>query len=161
MRELDRYLLTEIEAHLVSVLEEIVALSAKGKCAAVTKAARAGLTYAKSAQQIAKNPAKRGAMSAELQRAVKLYTDFHGEKPRILSHVKFSKIPKNILQVGKCVGIMYRAKRDGKTLNFLHQFAAHAGPILAATADGRQLLLIGGNYVFTEDGITDVRIEKR
>lgn len=169
MHKLDAYLLGEIQSHVADSLAQIIELAdgdaraCKGKADKIRKTARAALAYIKSAREMEKNPTKRAKpeMSQELQRAVKLYSDFHGEKPKILSHVKFSEIPKNLLQVGKCLGIMYQAKRDGRARRFLHEFRHGAGPTLAASPNGRALFLLGGSFVFTEDGIEDIKLSTR
>lgn len=50
---------------------------------------------------------------------------------------------------------MYETVRDGKTEHYIHKFKKHARPILGASHDGTQLVLIGGNFTFTDAGITD------
>lgn len=59
------------------------------------------------------------------------------------------------LTVGKCLGIMYETVRDGVKENYLHEFKQSARPALVASYDGSQLGLIGGNFEFTDAGITD------
>ena len=59
------------------------------------------------------------------------------------------------LTVGECLGIMYATTRDGKLEKYLHEFKPSARPDLVAKHDGSQLGLIGGDFVFTEAGITD------
>lgn len=50
---------------------------------------------------------------------------------------------------------MYTTVRDGEVEKYIHRFKKSARPILAASHDGKQLVLIGGDFVFTECGITD------
>jgi hypothetical protein len=59
------------------------------------------------------------------------------------------------LAIGEVLGIIYRTKRDGVMENYIHRFAKVSRPLLASTHDGKQLLLIGGSYNFTERGIVD------
>lgn len=92
---------------------------------------------------------------AKLREAVHLYEKFHGEEARFVTSIKPRRHDKILLQIGKLVGVMYQAKRDGVTKKFLHQFTGASQPILASSSDGKQLYVIGGNYDFTEDGIVD------
>lgn len=91
----------------------------------------------------------------KLRSAATLYEKFHGEDPRFVTAVKLRAQDKILLQIGKLVGVMYEARRDGVTKKFLHQFTGASRPVLASSHDGRQLYVVGGNYDFTEDGITD------
>lgn len=50
---------------------------------------------------------------------------------------------------------MYATTRDGKREKYLHEFKPSARPDLVAKHDGSQLGLIGGDFIFTEAGITD------
>lgn len=91
---------------------------------------------------------------ARVEKAAKLFESFTGhdaDTVKKLSH----KFPDTCLQVGKCDGIMYETVRDGKTEHYIHKFKKHARPVLGASHDGTQLVLIGGNFTFTDAGITD------
>lgn len=59
------------------------------------------------------------------------------------------------LKVGHCDGILYTTVRDGKTEKYIHKFKRSSRPLLAASFDGKSLVLIGGSYQFTERGIVD------
>jgi hypothetical protein len=50
---------------------------------------------------------------------------------------------------------MYVTRRDGKTEHYIHRFGSASRPLFAVTHDGKQLLLLGGDYDFTEKGIED------
>ncbi len=98
---------------------------------------------------IVKNPQGRS-----YKKAVSLYRDFTGENPRHLEDWDVV-VPSHAMEVGKVTGIMYKARVDGQLQEFLHEFTGRSRPILAASSDGRQLLLLGGDYKMTERGIVD------
>ena len=108
---------------------------------------------------IKKNPTP-GRIGRAYKRAVKLYQDFTGHDPKFLDEWSVS-VPEVAMQVGKITGIMYTTKMDGKEQEFLHEFSGRSRPILAASADGNQLLILGGNYSFTDRGIIDGKVSLR
>jgi len=57
--------------------------------------------------------------------------------------------------IGSLDAVMYTTIRDGKVEKYIHRFAKSDRPLLAVTPDGRQLLIVGGLYRFTEAGIVD------
>lgn len=59
------------------------------------------------------------------------------------------------LRVGKCDGILYSTVRDNVPEKYIHKFKTSARPDFWVSHDGAQLALIGGNFQFTEAGITD------
>ena len=87
-------------------------------------------------------------------RAVKLYRDFHGEHPRFVDEYELAS-PDVGVYIGPCDGIMYTAKIDGKTERLVHEFTGKSRPIFAVSADGRDILLLGGDFKFTERGLVD------
>lgn len=89
-----------------------------------------------------------------MRKAVRLYSDFTGHNPTYLDDWDVD-VPDTALQVGHVTGILYKTKMDGKMQEFMHEFTGRSRPILAASADGHQLLLLGGDYKFTERGIVD------
>ena len=86
--------------------------------------------------------------------AIALYEDFH-DGPASGSEVVEIEFPEMVFQVGTCDGILYTADRGDGPEEFIHEFEGDAKPMLCATPDGKQLLLIGGNFEFTERGIED------
>lgn len=64
-------------------------------------------------------------------------------------------VPDVALKVGKLDGVLYTTHRDGKTEHYIHKFKQSARPLLAVSFDGRQMIMIGGSYQFTERGIVD------
>lgn len=98
----------------------------------------------------------RNAHGAEFEAAAKLYEDFTGHQAEPLANIPAPKMPKVALVVGRCDGVLYSTVRDGKKEKYIHQFKAKDAPILCVSPDGYQILLIGGNFRFTELGIVDL-----
>ena len=90
----------------------------------------------------------------QLAQAVTLYESFREKRPRKLAHVKF-KLPKVVANMGYVEYIGYRTLHGKKTTLYEHPFAIGSRPILAVSSDGRQLMLLGGLYKFTDRGIVD------
>lgn len=88
------------------------------------------------------------------RQAVKLFRDFHGEHPRFVDEYELPA-PEMGVYIGPCDGILYTAKVDGKTERLVHEFTGRSRPIFAVSADGRDILLLGGDFKFTERGLVD------
>jgi hypothetical protein len=86
--------------------------------------------------------------------AVRLYEDFREESPRKVGSARVN-IPKAVAVMGYVEGIDYRTTHGKKLTLYHHDFEAGSRPLLAVSSDGRQLLLLGGRYQFTEQGIVD------
>jgi hypothetical protein len=97
---------------------------------------------------------KRNPTGRDYRKAVRLYSDFHGENPRHEEDWTVV-VPGTALEVGKVTGILYKTRVDGRQQEFMHEFTGNSRPTLAASSDGRQLLLLGGDYKFTDRGIVD------
>lgn len=87
--------------------------------------------------------------------AVALYEGFREAKPKKIKTVKV-KLPKAVAVIGHLEYVGYKTTHGRKTEFYQHDFAAGSRPLLCASADGKQLLLIGGHFVFGERGIVDV-----
>jgi hypothetical protein len=85
------------------------------------------------------------------------YKMFHwGKEPRRKTRRKV-KLPKSgeaVFQLGLATSITYRTKkgRDKEQIDYVHDFG-RPYPRLASTKTG-QLLLIGGKYKITPEGLT-------
>lgn len=86
--------------------------------------------------------------------ARKLYSEFTGHDADTYRKIHVPS-PKAALHVGDCDGILYTTVRDGVKEHYIHKFKQTARPAFAVSDDGRQILLIGGNFTFTERGIED------
>lgn len=94
---------------------------------------------------------------SDTQRAGTRYKRFTGHDPEEVSRVELPPLPKAAAVIGDVTAICYRTVRDGREEDYIHEFSAHAQPLLCVTPDGKQILLIGGRYTFTERGIVDKR----
>lgn len=89
-----------------------------------------------------------------IDQASKLYEDFTGGQADSYEQVKMPRVDVAIL-VGEVEAIAYNTVRDGKPQRYLHKFDKSAQPRFAVSHDGKTLLIIDGNFTFTERGITD------
>jgi hypothetical protein len=87
--------------------------------------------------------------------AANLYERFSGHKARIVGKVAKPAVPDVLVAIGEIDGIMYSTIRDGKLEKYVHEFAKKSRPLFAVSHDGKQLLMLGGAYDFTERGIVD------
>lgn len=94
-------------------------------------------------------------VARQVQEAVDRYTGFRGDAPREVRKVQVPGVPKVLLTMGECLGIMYRTERDGQVDNFLHRFRKKSRPTLAVSSDGKTLYLLRGAYRVTDRGIED------
>jgi hypothetical protein len=103
------------------------------------------------------NPRRRGASlqkDQELQRAGDLLKDFSGHEPTEVIAVR-KKDSRKGLVIGELTAVMYDTVRDGRAEKYIHRFRKQSRPLLAATADGTQLEIVGGRFQMTEAGIED------
>ena len=94
------------------------------------------------------------ATRRQIDDAAQLFKDFRGHDPENVTRVKLRN-PKTGLVIGELDGVLYETIRDGKTEKYIHEFAKKSRPLLVASADGKSLHIIGGEYEFTEAGIED------
>jgi hypothetical protein len=94
------------------------------------------------------------SVQRQLRTAIDLYSRFRNQPARKVAHVELS-VPEVVLVVGHLEYVGYRTT-DGRELKlYQHDFAPGSRPILAVSADGKQLVLLGGRYQFTHRGIVD------
>lgn len=86
-----------------------------------------------------------------IKRGKRLYIAFNEREPERLDTVNV-KDYKTLVSIGPCTHIAYIAD-DGK--NYIHKFRPGSRPLLAVSDDGKQLVLLKGNYQFTDRGIVD------
>lgn len=98
----------------------------------------------------AENPAP---SAANLARAQKLYRDFTGAQGTEVVKMELPKNPREGLVFGELLVIGYRSMRDGKP--YAHEFRKSSRPLLVASHDGKQIVIVGGRYIFTDRGIED------
>ena len=90
----------------------------------------------------------------KLRQSVELYESFREAKPKRLKVLSFD-VPELVAVIGHVEAIDYRTTHGGKVTLYNHKFQKGSRPLLVASSDGRQLLLLGGRYVFTDRGIVD------
>ena len=93
-------------------------------------------------------------MSKQLQQAVALYESFRERSPKKLATIRVS-IPKVVANMGYVQSLDYLTTHKGKAQPYRHKFAKGSRPLLCVSADGRQLMLLGGHYKWTDRGIVD------
>lgn len=98
--------------------------------------------------------------SGAAARAADLYERFTGHDAEPSGHVTVPPLPEVVAVIGPCDFVGYTTVRDGITEKYIHKFRARDKPLLCVTPDGSQILLVGGNYVFTERGIVDLSDKK-
>lgn len=98
--------------------------------------------------------------SARLEAAARRLKRFSGHDARSVDTVTF-EVPETALNIGPCLGIMYETVRDGERIQYVHRFRRNSRPHLAASHDGKILILLGGAYQFTERGIVDKGVNRR
>lgn len=103
---------------------------------------------------------KRNPRGTDVQKAADLYERFTGHRAEPLGLVDMPPTPTAAMVIGECDGVLYTTVRDGKTERYIHEFAHGDKPLLCVTPDGRQMLFVGGRYVFTERGIVDLSDKK-
>lgn len=88
--------------------------------------------------------------------AARRYERFTGHDAEVFGTIEFPNLDGvAVAMIGECDGVLYTTVRDGKTERYIHEFEEADKPLLCVTPDGRQLLLVGGRYRFTERGIVD------
>lgn len=103
---------------------------------------------------------RRRSVSNEIEAASDLRERFTGHDSKPPRSINVPPIPAAVAVIGDCDGILYTTVRDGRTERYIHEFALKDRPKLCVTPDGRQILLVGGRYVFTERGIVDLSDKK-
>lgn len=94
------------------------------------------------------------SLKRALRAAIKLYTDFREKEPRKIRTVDFD-IPAAVMVIGYVDEVWYTTTHGKKVVSYRHPFQDGSRPLLCASSDGRQLMLFGGRYKFTDRGIVD------
>jgi len=99
------------------------------------------------------NPA--GTMgNKELGAAMRLFQNFTGHSAESIESHLLPEIS-HAWALGPIEKISYIARRDGETAIYEHEFKESSRPLLVASIDGDQLVIVGGQYQVTERGIVD------
>jgi hypothetical protein len=103
----------------------------------------------------------RRSTRTDLQRVASRYERFTGHEAETIGRVTVPPLPKSVAIIGDVTAICYRTVRDDREEDYIHEFSEKAAPMLGVSPDGKQLLLIGGNFTFTERGIVDKSRKRR
>lgn len=93
-------------------------------------------------------PSKRVKMS----HAVKLFQDFRGDDPEFIDTVTIPDYD-TFMVIGYLDFVGYHTIRDGDDERYVHHFDEESRPLLCASHDGKQLIILGGGYKFGDRGI--------
>ncbi len=102
----------------------------------------------------------RRRVGSAVQRAKALFENFTGHDPQHPLKVTVPELPKVVAVIGEMDGVLYTTVRDGVKESYIHEFKDKDKPLLCVSPDGRQILVVGGAYVFTERGIVDASDRK-
>jgi hypothetical protein len=96
------------------------------------------------------------AVARELKRAGALFGSFREQN---VGQLKRRAIdwPSVSVAIGRVLAIEYETTHGGRRKRYRHDFKAWARPPFESSADGRLLLILPGNFVFTARGIVDTR----
>jgi len=97
----------------------------------------------------------RTSLKARLAAAAELFEKFTGHTAEVVDRLPLPTNPDVLVVIGDCDGILYTTVRDGVKEKYVHQFKKSSRPLFCVTPDGQQLVLLGGEYDFTERGIVD------
>ena len=92
--------------------------------------------------------------ASRIAKAARRFARFSGHKANSATRVPYA-VPREALAIGNVLAIEYETVRDGEYEKYRHIFRKRSRPLLASAFHGKQLLLIGGKYLFTERGIVD------
>lgn len=100
-----------------------------------------------------KNPVK-PASYAKIKEAIERFQSFTGMTPEHLDEY-IVEHPDVALHIGTLDAVSYTTIREGHVEKYEHKFKKNARPLLCSSYDGKQLVILGGVYTFTDRGIVD------
>lgn len=121
---------------------------------AYPKSARLAYQY-KNGKPFPQTLMKNSSQRKSIKQAAKLFEDFTGEPANDPVEIAIPEMPKTALAIGKVLGIMYETVRDGVKESYQHKFKSSSRPLMVVSSDGKQVLMLGGAYTFTDRGIVD------
>ena len=95
-----------------------------------------------------------------INKGIKLFEDFTGERGELVGTYPHPKRVDVGVAIGELAGVAYETVRDGEVEKYFHEFDPEVRPLLVSSVDGRQLIILGGEYDFTENGIVDANDEE-
>lgn len=94
------------------------------------------------------------ANASRIAKAARRFTRFTGHRAQSASLINF-RVPAELFAIGNILAIEYETVRDDVPETYRHKFRSSSRPLLAASFDGSQLVIVGGRYRFTDRGIVD------
>jgi hypothetical protein len=86
--------------------------------------------------------------------AIQLFRDFREREPKRLRWLDFD-VPQAVMVIGHVDEICYTTTHGKKIASYRHPFQDGSRPLLCVDSTGKQLMLFGGRYKFTDRGIVD------
>lgn len=90
----------------------------------------------------------------KIKQAIERFKDFTGMDPEHLDEYAVQH-PDVALVIGTLDAVSYTTVREGQKELYEHKFKKPSRPLLCSSFDGKQLVILGGVYTFTERGIVD------
>lgn len=100
-------------------------------------------------------PPSSKSLTRQAEKGISLYKRFSGHDLEWWQDVEVPDLPAALVVIGDVDFIGYTTRRDGKKEAYEHKFSKAARPLLCVAPDGSQIILVGGQYIFTERGIVD------
>ncbi len=97
----------------------------------------------------------RPRVKSERDRAASRYSRFTGENAELSGKVRVPPWPTVVTAIGTLDFVGYSTMRDGRLQRFRHDFHPSDAPLLCFTPDGKRIIILAGNFTFTERGIVD------
>jgi hypothetical protein len=91
----------------------------------------------------------------QIREAIRLYEDFSGHDGETIAKLAKPEYPDVVLAIGELDAVCYTTVRDGKEERYIHDFRKKSRPLLCCSHDGKTLIILGGEFQFTERGIVD------
>ena len=101
------------------------------------------------------------SVKLDIEKGRALYQSFTGHDAKLLKRIKKPTFPSVGVAIGRVLGIIYETRRDGRLETYRHNFGKTSRPLFVVSPDGKQLMMLGGAYDFTERGIVDRKRVKR
>jgi hypothetical protein len=91
----------------------------------------------------------------DLEQAAALHVKFREAPPKKIRVIRSLPHAKVLMVIGELELVQYATTHGKVPKRYKHVFKPKARPLLASSANGRQLFILGGSYDFTGDGIVD------
>lgn len=99
--------------------------------------------------------------NGDVAAAKRRFRRFTGHEAEVLGELDVPPMPKVAAVIGEITALCYVTTRDGKVEHYKHEFSQSAAPLFCVGPDGKQILIVGNRFKFTERGIVDKPSRKR